>query len=306
MVREGLLPMRAVVQLTGLSSDTLRIWERRHRAVVPQRINSHRLYSDQDIHRLQLLKRAVDHGHSISQIARLSNEKLEKLPLTNAPQLDESAQHNQFEREVATLVGYLQNYQIDLLEESLGKLASFLMPGPFVHQVVLPLLREVGLAWSKGQLNVAQEHILSFSLRRILSTLAAMQYRERTQTPIIFATPSGQLHEFGILAGAMLATAYGFPVLYVGASVPLEDLIQAWRKTKSSCLVLGLYETYHDAGMLEEARNLAQSTPGLTRLIGGHYSKKLGHELNQMGYESVESLADLEKRLLHLRRSHSA
>lgn len=68
----------AVSKLTGISPDTLRIWERRYGAVVPQRSPSGgRLYASEDIARLRLMKLLVDSGDSISAVATLEHDALQ-------------------------------------------------------------------------------------------------------------------------------------------------------------------------------------------------------------------------------------
>ena len=67
----------AVSRITNIPVDTLRIWERRYRVVVPIRSNNaDRLYQRDDINRLTLLKMLVDRGHAIGSIAKLGNEDL--------------------------------------------------------------------------------------------------------------------------------------------------------------------------------------------------------------------------------------
>lgn len=67
----------AVSRLTGISTHTLRIWERRYSAVVADRTESgRRIYSRRDVEKLGLLKILVDRGFSIGQIANLSLEEL--------------------------------------------------------------------------------------------------------------------------------------------------------------------------------------------------------------------------------------
>ena len=69
----------AVARLTGVAPDTLRVWERRHGAVVPFRsAKGSRLYSQQDVARLALIKRLVDNGDAISRVANLSTEQLQE------------------------------------------------------------------------------------------------------------------------------------------------------------------------------------------------------------------------------------
>ena len=69
----------AVARLTGISPDTLRIWERRYKVVAPQRTpKGGRLYSQQDVTRLTMIKTLVDSGHAISTVANLPQEELNR------------------------------------------------------------------------------------------------------------------------------------------------------------------------------------------------------------------------------------
>lgn len=67
-----------VSKMTGISPDTLRVWERRYETVVPQRTpNGGRVYSSEDIARLSLMKKLVDAGDAIGSVAGLSQSELE-------------------------------------------------------------------------------------------------------------------------------------------------------------------------------------------------------------------------------------
>ena len=67
----------AVAKLTGLTDHTIRVWERRYRAVVAARAaNGRRMYSDADVEKLGLLKTLTDHGIAISQVAGDDLEEL--------------------------------------------------------------------------------------------------------------------------------------------------------------------------------------------------------------------------------------
>ena len=79
-------PIRVVARRTGLSTHLIRMWERRYGAVEPKRTDTNRrLYSDEDIERLTLLRRATLDGESIGQIAGLGTEELKALVRTSAP-----------------------------------------------------------------------------------------------------------------------------------------------------------------------------------------------------------------------------
>jgi len=72
----------AVSSRSGVPAPTLRVWQARHGAFEPIKTQGHhRLYSDNDVLRATLLKRLVEQGHSISNIARLATPALNALLL---------------------------------------------------------------------------------------------------------------------------------------------------------------------------------------------------------------------------------
>lgn len=84
-------PIRLAARPTGLTTHVIRIWEQRYQAVEPERTPSnHRLYSQRDIERLSLLRDVTRAGHSIGQMARLSNDELRAL-VANASGLEPQA-----------------------------------------------------------------------------------------------------------------------------------------------------------------------------------------------------------------------
>lgn len=78
----------AVSRQTGVPTETLRAWERRYNVVEPQREGGHsRLYSQEDIDRLSLIKQLVDSGFAIGTIAHLSMAELQDKIPANSPSL---------------------------------------------------------------------------------------------------------------------------------------------------------------------------------------------------------------------------
>ena len=67
----------AVSRLTGVPTDTLRAWERRYNLVTPLRSEGgDRLYTQEDVSRLSLIKQLVDNGYAIGTLTELSAEQL--------------------------------------------------------------------------------------------------------------------------------------------------------------------------------------------------------------------------------------
>ena len=65
---------------TGLGKDTLRVWERRYGFPVPMRDKlGERVYPDEQVQRLRLLKRLLDAGHRPGKVVPLPAERLQAL-----------------------------------------------------------------------------------------------------------------------------------------------------------------------------------------------------------------------------------
>ena len=77
---EAIHSIQMAARLTGLSQNLIRAWEQRYRAVEPNRsATKRRLYSQEEIERLSLLKELTAAGHSIGQIAKLPEDRLREL-----------------------------------------------------------------------------------------------------------------------------------------------------------------------------------------------------------------------------------
>lgn len=74
---DGLYPIRTVSSVTGVNAVTLRAWERRHGLISPQRTpKGHRLYSIQDIERIQQILALLEQGISIGRIRGVLEQDL--------------------------------------------------------------------------------------------------------------------------------------------------------------------------------------------------------------------------------------
>ena len=76
-ISDSTFAIGAVARLTGIPMDTLRIWERRYRAVVPQRSSrNRRFYTRDDVTRLMLIKQLIEQGESVGTIVHLDESEL--------------------------------------------------------------------------------------------------------------------------------------------------------------------------------------------------------------------------------------
>ncbi|WP_293780192.1 MerR family transcriptional regulator [uncultured Oxalicibacterium sp.] len=79
-------------RMAGLAVETLRVWERRYNlSEVHRSEKGQRLYTQEQVNRLRLLKRLVDQGHAIGTLADLPMDQLVQLGTANAAQQNHRA-----------------------------------------------------------------------------------------------------------------------------------------------------------------------------------------------------------------------
>jgi len=258
-----------VSKLTGLGIDTLRAWERRHRAVTPTRDDRGRMYTEADIARLRLLRGAVEHGHSIGRLAGLTDAELRQLadpdhvstwsgpPPTPRTSLDTDA-----------LTAALQKYDATGIDQQISRLAAVLPPLELLREL-MPVLAHVGGDWHRGAARIAHEHLMSATLRNILGSFLRLYARPEMTTRLLFATPAGERHEIGALGAAMLAASSGLGVAYLGPDLPAREIVKSVRPAGAQVLVLGLTTTSAGKSKERELRTIVRDLPKEVELWAG-------------------------------------
>ena len=264
-------PIRAVSKLTGIAIDTLRAWERRYGAVTPRRDDRGRMYTDADVTRLRLLHQAVSSGHAIGRVATLSDEELRGLaPALSAPAGTPQPASATAALNLSVLDEALRKLDGAMIDREFARLAAVLPPLELVRDVLLPTLRDVGDKWDRHRGGIAHEHMISSAMRNLLGTFLRVYGGRRIPVRLLFATPSGDRHEIGILAAAMLAASQGLEVSYLGPDLPGADTIQAVASSGAQVLVLGLTLTSLEASVTRELKVIVDGLPAHVELwIGG-------------------------------------
>jgi MerR family transcriptional regulator, light-induced transcriptional regulator len=293
-------PIRAVSRLTGLSIDTLRAWERRYGAVIPGRTSRGRVYSEEDIERLILLRRGTEKGYSIGQIAKWDNQRLSQTLSRHENWPGENQEITDTAAILDRLIDALKRFDAKDLDTELARLAILYPPGQLVQNVVLPLMNTIGEQWNLGNMTIAQEHLASASLRNVLGALMRHYVRSSSEKALLFATPQGEHHEFGILGAAMTAVSGGLNVLYLGPDLPADEILRTIKQTSPKAVVLGWKAANGVEQSMVEIKRLAKEMPRKVELwIGGVHSEKLQLELKKT---KAILISDFEELKQHLKR----
>ena len=299
-------PVRLVANRTGLSPHVLRAWERRYGVVAPHRSQGgQRLYSDQDVERLRRLRLLTAKGHSISRIATLSLPELERLeaeaPPAPAMVPDGAVASSAAAELVAEALRAVRELDADELQGVLQRAAVTLGGPVFLDEVIAPAVEAVGNGWAGGSLSVAQEHMSSAVFRRVLEWLVGVYRVEGERLRLVVATPPAQVHEIGALMVAACAAAEGWGITYLGADLPVADLLAAARDTGARAVALSIVYSSDDETLLAALRAARRGLPeGTPLLIGGAAASHLREPLEDLGAIVLDSLAELRTRLRKL------
>src|SRR5690349_20215207 len=78
----GQYSIKELEQLSGIKAHTIRIWEKRHNIISPQRTTTNiRYYSDEDLKKIINVSMLNTQGLRISKIAKMSAEEINSLIL---------------------------------------------------------------------------------------------------------------------------------------------------------------------------------------------------------------------------------
>lgn len=306
--------MKYVALRTGLKPYLIRSWESRHNAICPQRsANKRRCFTDAEIKRLSLLKQAVDQGHTISTVAKMSNDDLVKLLRQESYRVepdgtasdDRPGQPADDAMTAASIVNqalaYIMQLNASSLERLLNEASIQLSRHAFLQLVILPLFEKIGEQWRAGKMKIINEHMASLIVRSILwDMLRSVDVYEKAPG-IVVATPVGHWHEFGALASALAASESGWRVFYFGPNLPCEEVAYAVKRLKAKALALSLCHLLHDNRLITELKKLRRLVGDELNIFVGGPGAAVFREM-KVGIDAIVGvdLTEFRKRLERL------
>ncbi|MFO0614510.1 MAG: MerR family transcriptional regulator [Polyangiaceae bacterium] len=226
---EAAYSIRLAARMSGVSEETLRVWERRYLWPRPERTESGaRVYSGADIERLQWVKRALDRGYRPGAVMAKSSAELERLVSRAGPTARAIASVSDAPT-VTAIVEAVRVGDSGRLDVLLRRAAMLLGIRRFVVEVAHPLCVEIGDLWGSGELRVHHEHLLTAALTVQLKTMVAQITLDRGAPAVLLTTFPGAAHGLGLeLVAAYLASWSVAPVL-LGVETPPDEIVLAAR-----------------------------------------------------------------------------
>jgi MerR family transcriptional regulator, light-induced transcriptional regulator len=250
----GALAISEVARLTGLTTATLRVWQRRYGLGASRSSpGGHRRYSPSDVARLRAVQQLVGRGLPTAEAVRVVLAPVEHgldLPPEAHPvaHLLASAALDLDGPSCRTLLrDHLQTHPVETAWED----------------VVRPVLAAVGERWAQLPHGIAVEHVLSHVTAAALQAAAPAV---RGQARVLLACVPVEEHDLPLVALAAALAQRGVATTLLGAATPADTLARAVERSRPTMVVLlALLPELADPGALVAARStdtLVAAGPG--------------------------------------------
>lgn len=220
--------------LTGIKAHTIRIWEQRYNLLSPARTGTNiRFYSGEDLKKLLNVSLLQKNGVKISKIADLTSAQI----ANKLAELNGSADRSDH------YVSLLKLAMMEYDEEAFRELCdTYLKTHDFeslFSELFIPFLYEIGFLWQTGTVCPAQEHFVSNLIRQfIFHNVHSLPFLPKPDGKnIILFLPDQEIHEISLLMFHYIFRKRGHRTVFLGISVPMEDLIQVAEKVPNPVFV---------------------------------------------------------------------
>jgi DNA-binding transcriptional MerR regulator len=223
--------------ISGIKAHTIRIWEKRYNLLQPKRTETNiRFYSSENLQKLLNIVLLNNNDYKISKIAALSDEdiiiKSRELALNSAVN-DEAINALKVSMFQFDKVLFNNAYNILLQKKTFREIFK---------DVFIPFLDHVGLLWQTETLLPAHEHFMSNLIsQKIQLNTENLQYNitNASKTFVLFL-PENEIHELGLLYLNYELVLRGFHTIYLGQSLPLNNLNYFLELDREICFITSL------------------------------------------------------------------
>lgn len=267
-----------VERRTGVSQYLLRAWERRYGVITPARNETgQRLYSDEDIERLRLVRAVVGGGRRVGQVIALPlselrelarSDALESVPAEPAAPVP-APPRTDVDEHVRACLEAVQRMNGTMAFILLMRAAAALDTRTFIDGVASPLLRTIGDGWERGALRPANEHSLSGALHRVLSWLLEVLPARPGAPLLVVGTLPDQRHEFGAMFAAVVAASRQWRVTYLGGDLPVDDIVHAATLAHADVVAVSVIRSASLRVLQRDLSELRAALPESVPLIAG-------------------------------------
>ncbi len=210
-------------EFSGVKAHTIRIWEKRYGLLSPDRTGTNiRYYSLEELRVIMNVAFLNEHGHKISRIAAMTPVERERLVRETAAAKD-PVQGRVNKLKIAMLA--FDEADFEQVTREYEQEVGF---RGLVEGLYVPLLERIGVLWQTSAICPAHEHFVSNIIRqRLISATGSLPRLDSSNDrTYILHLPENEIHELGLLYVNYMLREQGERTIYLGQSVPEDDLKQ--------------------------------------------------------------------------------
>lgn len=262
----GKYSIKDLETLSGIKAHTIRIWEKRYGVITPDRTDTNiRTYCDEDLKKLLNIALLNNNGLKISKISKLNYEDL-------CQEVEKVAQTD------TSYPTYIDRLVVSMVDLDRPKFEAILKDGTdklgfedFCIHVLYPFLQKIGVMWMANSVNPAQEHFISsLIIQKMYVATDNLYTGDKKNSKTIFFLREGEMHEMGLLFYRYLMKKRGTDAIYLGQSVPFEDLKQVVHAHKPEYLVTALVATLDDDSLGVYLNKMSDAFPNQKIIVSGY------------------------------------
>ena len=284
--------IRAVSELAGVTTATLRAWERRYGVPSPARTASaYRLYGDADVKLVRKMRELVDGGVAPAEAAR-------QVLAESAPAPPPQEVIDPYEAAADRIVAATTSFDPDAVALEVSRALAL---GPAVtifDRTLAPALHRIGDLWHRGTITVAQEHLAAHIVMSSLADMIRFAQPLGESRRVILACFADEDHQIPLHGAGLHLTSWGFRVVMIGARTPPAAIARAVATLAPDLVALSVTMAPPPARARELVDAYADACRGATWLVGGQASEGMRAWIEARGGIVAASLSpDLQRRI---------
>jgi len=255
----------AVERDTGLTKDTLRVWERRYGFPNPDRdAFGERVYPLDQVDKLRTLRRLMDAGHRPGKVIHLPIEQLQELAAQSASMVDVPrsfsdavAEHDDLDR----FLDMVRQHQVHEFRRAMSQAQLRVGMERFVLEIVAPMTRLVGDLWARGEFEVFEEHLYTESMQVVMRNAIAAIPQPAGHPRILLTTIPQEPHGLGLLMAEAILSLEGCRCVSLGVQTPVWDILRAAEAHHADVVALSFSAALNPNHLLDAINELRAKLP---------------------------------------------
>jgi DNA-binding transcriptional MerR regulator len=292
----GKYSIKELERLSGIRAHTIRIWEKRHKLISPQRTQTNiRYYSDDDLKKIINVAVLNNNGVKISKIAGLSIDEIN----------GQVAQLSETKDSIDIYIEQLIMATIDMEEAMFGDLiGKFSLKLGFERtllEIIYPFLEKIGVLWLTNNITPAQEHFISNLIRnKLIVAIENLPLPRNDSRKVVLFLPENELHEISLLFFCFLCKKAGLRTYYLGQTVPYASLKSVYEAHQPDIIISAFTTHPHAQNLQSYVDKLSADFFNASIFVTGYMltKKAISYPKNVKWFANAQELKELVTKII--------